>query len=246
MRPSINKLVGLFAATVSVGEPVYEFGSFQVPGQEAIADLRPFFGDRRYVGSDMREGRGVDVVLDLHDLALRERSVGAAIMIDTLEHVEYPHRALEEVHRVLDEGGIVFMTSVMRFPIHEHPYDYWRFTPEAFLSVLGPFAFRWADFAGEPELPHTVVGVGAKVAPEPAAWASWERAFAEWKAWARAETWPEWLTPHPVGVPVNPGEGVAPAVDLRREVRERVKRRLPGPATAAIRRARGAIGRRGR
>jgi SAM-dependent methyltransferase len=136
MRPSINKLVGIFAETIPVEEPIYEFGSFQVPGQEAIADLRPYFPDQRYIGTDMREGRGVDRVLDLHDLDIETGEIGAAIMIDTLEHVEYPHRALKEVHRVLADRGIVLMTSVMRFPIHEHPYDYWRFTPEAFRSLL--------------------------------------------------------------------------------------------------------------
>jgi hypothetical protein len=205
VRPSIRRLVGIFAETIPVHEPIYEFGSLQVEGQEDIADLRPFFAGRRYVGSDMREGPGVDVVLDLHALAVMDRAVGTALMIDTLEHVEYPHRALAEVHRVLGDEGIVFMTSVMRFPIHDHPHDYWRFTPDAFRSLLKDFAFSWADYAGEPELPHTVVGLGARGAMDESAFARFLAEFERWKAWARADTWPEWLTPHPRGVPTDPG-----------------------------------------
>ena len=234
MRPSINKLVGLFAQTIPVQEPIYEFGSLQVPGQEAIADLRPYFPGRRYVGTDMREGRGVDRVLDLHDLALEDGSVGTAIMVDTLEHVEYPRRALEEVHRVLGERGIVLMTSVMRFPIHEHPHDYWRFTPEAFRSLLEGFEFSWADFAGEPDFPHTVVGIGAKSPIDPDAFSRFLAAYEEWKAWARAESWPEWLTPHPPGVPPHPDDAARAPRPLTR--RERLRDALPAPVRRAVRR----------
>jgi SAM-dependent methyltransferase len=233
MRPSINKLVAVFAQTIPVEEPIYEFGSLQVPGQEAIADLRRYFPDKRYVGTDMRDGRGVDRVLDLHDLALETGTVGTAIMIDTLEHVEYPHRALEEVHRVLGERGIVLMTSVMRFPIHEHPHDYWRFTPQAFRSLLKGFEFAWADFAGEPDFPHTVVGIGAKTAIDPKTFSRFLARYEPWKVGARADTWPEWLTPHPPGVPLHPHDARSPRPPTKRE---RIRDALPHPVLRAIRR----------
>ena len=50
----------------------------------------------------------------------------------------------------------------MNFPIHDYPYDYWRFTPEAFRSLLKPFTSSFVDFAGEGDFPHTVVGIGFK------------------------------------------------------------------------------------
>lgn len=37
VRPSINKLVGIFAETIPLDEPIYEFGSFQVPGRTRAA-----------------------------------------------------------------------------------------------------------------------------------------------------------------------------------------------------------------
>jgi SAM-dependent methyltransferase len=233
VRPSINRLVGIFAQTIPVEEPIYEFGSLQVAGQEEIADLRPYFPGRGYVGSDMREGPGVDRVLDLHDLDVETGSVGAAIMIDTLEHVEDPRRALAEVHRVLGARGVVLMTSVMRFPIHEHPHDYWRFTPEAFRSLLKGFEFSWADFAGEPDFPHTVVGLGAKAAIDPDALSRFLARYEPWKEWARAQTWPEWLTPHPPGVPPHPADAPPPRPPTRRE---RVRDALPAPVLRAVRR----------
>jgi SAM-dependent methyltransferase len=240
VRPSINKLVGIFAEGIPSAEPIYEFGAFQVAGQEAIADLRPYFPGKRYVGTDMREGRGVDRVLDLHDLDIETGTVGTAIMIDTLEHVEYPHRALEEVHRVLDDRGIVLMTSVMRFRIHEYPDDYWRFTPEAFRSLLKGFEFSWADFAGEPDFPHTVVGIGAKTDIEPAAFGRFLERYGRWKEWARAETWREWLTPHPPGVPPHPDDAPASRPPT---TREQIRDALPDPVVRAIRRLKRPLGR---
>jgi SAM-dependent methyltransferase len=162
MRLLIREFAQLCAETLPFAEPVYEFGAFQVEGQEHIADMRSFFPGRAYVGSDMRPGRGVDVLLNLHELALPDGSVGSALLLDTLEHVEYPHRALAEVHRVLRPGGVVIISSVMQFPIHGHPDDYWRFTPSAFQSLLKPFAWSQVAAAGEELFPHTVVGVGVK------------------------------------------------------------------------------------
>ena len=66
------------------------------------------------------------------------------------------------MHRVLAPGGICVLSSVMFFPVHGYPHDYWRFTPEGMRLVLEPFAERWSRGVGHPELPMQVVGVGTK------------------------------------------------------------------------------------
>ena len=96
MRESIRQIVKIFADTFPVEEPIYEFGALQLPGFEDFADLRSFFTGKSYVGCDMREGRGVDKVLNLHEIAIPDETVGTAITCDTLEHVEFPHKALLE------------------------------------------------------------------------------------------------------------------------------------------------------
>ncbi len=167
MRQIIKDLISITASALPIEEPIYEFGSLQVPGQEGFADLRSIFQGKKYVGADMRQGLGVDQVLNLHDIDLPPESVGTILCLDTLEHVEYPRRAIEEIHRVLKPNGIVIISSVMNFPIHDYPYDYWRFTPEAFRSLLKPFADLFIGFAGNDSFPHTVVGIGFKgVVPE--------------------------------------------------------------------------------
>ena len=162
MRESIKQFVKICVETLPISEPIYEFGSLQVPGQEGFADLRPLFPGRKYVGADIREGPGVDVILNLHHIDLPSESAGTVLILDTLEHVEFLRKAIKETQRILRSDGILIISSVMNFPIHDYPDDYWRFTPEAFKSLLKPFASSFVDFAGESNFPHTVIGIGFK------------------------------------------------------------------------------------
>lgn len=162
MRKSIKEFVKICSETLPIHEPIYEFGSLQVPSQVGFADLRPLFPNKKYIGADMRKGPGVDVILNLHNIGLPPESVGTVLILDTMEHVEFPRKAIEESYRILKSEGILIVTSVMYFPIHGAPYDYWRFTPEGFKSLLKPFAFSWVDSCGHPQFPRTVVGIGFK------------------------------------------------------------------------------------
>lgn len=162
MRQSIKDLTEICCQTLAMKEPIYEFGSLQVPGQEGFADIRPLFQGKEFVGCDIRPGHGVDRILNLHNIELQAQSVGTVLILDTLEHVEFPHKALEETYRILTTDGVVVISSVMDFCIHDYPHDYWRFTPEAFKSLLRPFSDCFVGYAGNEWFPHTVIGIGMK------------------------------------------------------------------------------------
>jgi len=162
MREAVKEFVKICEATLPIEEQIFEFGSFQVEGQEGFADLRPLFPGRKYIGADMRKGPGVDIILDLHNIDLPPDSVSTVIALDTLEHVEYPRKAMDQIYRILKPGGIAVISSVMRFKIHDYPHDYWRFTPEGFKSLLKPFMNSFVSYAGAKKFPHTVVGIGFK------------------------------------------------------------------------------------
>lgn len=182
MRESIKDFVRICAETLPITEPIYEFGAFQVPGQVDFADLRPFFPDKRYIGADMRKGPGVDVVLNLHNIDLPDNSAGTILMMDTIEHVEYLRKAMDEVYRILKKDGLVILSSHMKFPIHDYPNDYWRFTPEAFKSLLKPFRFSLVDYAGDVTFPHTVVGVGFKSKLKDSILKDYQKKIKRWQA----------------------------------------------------------------
>ena len=162
MRQSVKDYLVKVMNRYPIMEPIYEIGSYRVDGQEGFADLRPFFPGKVYLGCDMRPGLGVDRIEDVHCLKIKSNSVGTVLIFDTLEHVEDVHQAMKEIHRVLKPGGMVIMSSVMNFPIHDYPSDYWRFTPKAFELLLKRFAVYEVEFDGDPAFPEGIYGFGNK------------------------------------------------------------------------------------
>ncbi len=183
MRKNTAKFVEICSQSLPILEPVYEFGALHVSGQEDRADLRQFFMGKEYIGTDMREGPGVDKIIDLHHIKLRSRSVGTALLMDTIEHAEFPRKAIENIYKVLKKNGILIVSSHMYFPIHAHPNDYWRFTPEGLRSLMKPFDTVFIDAYGEPDFPHTVIGFGCKGKLSDESMEAFKKSNAQFKHW---------------------------------------------------------------
>jgi SAM-dependent methyltransferase len=166
MRDHNKAFCRLVAETIDCPGPVFEFGSYQVEGQEGYANLRGLFPGREYVGCDMRPGPGVDRLEDVTAIRLPEGSAGTVLCIETFEHVFEVRRAFDEVFRILKPGGVFLITSPLNFRIHGFPDDYWRMTPNCLRRHLEPYAARVSGYQGDRAFPHTVMGLGIK-APIP-------------------------------------------------------------------------------
>jgi SAM-dependent methyltransferase len=94
----------------------------------------------RYVGFDIRPGPDVDVVGDIHELAryFDPESFDIVCAIATFEHLAMPWKAVLEINKVLRPGGLLFVVTHPTWPPHELPWDFWRFSAEAFRVLLGP------------------------------------------------------------------------------------------------------------
>jgi SAM-dependent methyltransferase len=193
MRRSIHLLIKSLAEKFEFDGPIYEFGSLQTPGQENRARLRKFFPNKEYVGCDLRMGPGVDRILDLHNIELPSESAGTVILLDVLEHVEFCKRAMEEIHRVLRPGGMVIIASVMYFPIHNYPSDYWRFTPNGFRSLLAPFTVSIVESAGLERFPSTVLAIAFKGDVPNQRVKAFHDEVLSWKK-GMGNSWQEWIT----------------------------------------------------
>ncbi len=165
--------------------PVYEFGAYQVEGQEEYADLRSLFAGKSYVGCDMRPGPGVDRVEDVSAMSLSDSVAGTILCIETFEHVFEVRRAFDEVFRVLRPGGVFILTSPLNFRIHGYPDDYWRMTPSCLRRMLTPYDGRVVGYQGHDKFPHTVMALAVK-APAPADFARRaERLIEGYRQWLR-------------------------------------------------------------
>lgn len=166
MRDHNKAFCHLVAESFDCPGPVYEFGSYQVEGQENYADLRSLFPGKPYVGCDMRPGPGVDRVEDVSAIKLPDGAAGTVLCIETFEHVLEVRRAFDEVYRILKPGGLFVITSPLNFRIHGYPDDYWRMTPQCLRRMLAPYSARVFGFQGYSKFPHTVMALAAK-APVP-------------------------------------------------------------------------------
>jgi hypothetical protein len=162
MREFVRDFCRISEETLHLEEPVVEIGSFQVEGQEGFSDLRPIFGSKQYIGCDMRPGIGVDRVENLPKLSFPSGSVPSIVCLDTLEHVFEITESIREIYRVLSDKGVFVVSSVFNFPIHSHPYDFWRFTPQCFARLLDMFSCQFVASQGSETAPHTVYGIGFK------------------------------------------------------------------------------------
>lgn len=77
---------------------------------------------------DIRKTEQVDVVADTHNLPLPDSSFDAIICKEVLEHLYHPHKAIEEMLRVLKPGGKFVGSTCFYWPIHGAPIDYFRYT----------------------------------------------------------------------------------------------------------------------
>jgi SAM-dependent methyltransferase len=183
MRNHNKALCSLVAETIDCPGPIFEFGAYQVLGQEGFADLRAVFPGRKYVGCDMRPGPGVDRVEDVTAINLPDETAGTVLCIETFEHVFEVRRAFDEVFRLLMPGGVFVITSPLNFRIHGYPDDYWRMTPNCLRRQLEPYAARLSGFQGYHAFPHTVMGVAMKAPVPRDATARLEKVAAAYKFW---------------------------------------------------------------
>lgn len=156
MNHFIHGVARAISETFALPEPILEIGSYQVEGQESIANLRTLFPAKNYVGIDMRPGPGVDCVANVEALPQKTGSVGTVLALNTFEHVKCFWRGFDEVYRVLRPDGALILSTPFHFRIHEFPHDYWRFTPAAYEALLERYPSKIIGWHGTKNRPANV------------------------------------------------------------------------------------------
>jgi SAM-dependent methyltransferase len=100
---------------------------------------------------------------------ISSESVGLVLNLESLEHLPYPQKAIDEIHRVLRPNGLLILTTVMHFRIHRTPKDYWRFTPDGIELLLSRFKIVDCTLEGDLKRPKGI-WVTAQKTSRPEEW----------------------------------------------------------------------------
>jgi SAM-dependent methyltransferase len=136
-----------------------DLGRWYITGfvQRAAAELQPgsrlldagagegayrrFFSHCRYEAADLAVGEQnwnyehLDYVAPLHELPIPEESFDAVLCTQVLEHLELPRESVTELYRILKPGGRLYLTVPMAHPLHQEPFDFFRYTSHGIRSI---------------------------------------------------------------------------------------------------------------
>lgn len=99
---------------------------------------KEMFGARSdYLGFDVLPGQNVDVVGDAHLLSsLVDGSFDFVFSAATFEHLLMPWVVAAEIGKLLRIGGAVFVQAPQMWPVHDAPWDFFRFSTDAWKGLF--------------------------------------------------------------------------------------------------------------
>jgi hypothetical protein len=131
----------------AAADSVIEIGSKDYGNTASFRDLYP---DAQYIGVDMEEGKGVDLVVDLTTGALAgEFDIG--ICCSVLEHTPFPWKMAENITSMIKRGGSLYVSVPWVQRWHAYPDDYWRISHSGIKALFPEFAWGKAYFTTFPD-----------------------------------------------------------------------------------------------
>jgi len=104
---------------------------------------------KKYIGLDHPETAKLyngefkpDIYADAAKIPLKNKSIDTVLMLMVLEHLEDPKKVLVEIKRVLKPKGIFIFSTVQMYPVHDAPFDYFRYTSFGLKKLLESSGFR--------------------------------------------------------------------------------------------------------
>jgi SAM-dependent methyltransferase len=130
---------------------VLECGSRDINGS-----VRSLFSGP-YIGLDLSDGPGVDVIGNASSLAWSDASFEVVVSCEMLEHDLRPARSVAEMARVLCPGGYLILTcrgfdKRGAFPLHNEP-DLFRYSLEAVKVMVEDTGLTILDLVQDPQCP---------------------------------------------------------------------------------------------
>ena len=100
-------------------------GSIPGQGMQSLVRDAPSI---ELISTDVSFGPLTALVCDAHDIPFDDATFDGVVAQAVLEHVVDAHRCVQEIHRVLKPGGLVYAETPFMQQVHMGRYDFARFT----------------------------------------------------------------------------------------------------------------------
>ncbi len=111
--------------------------------QKLISQVNKYIGIDHPKTSTLYKGQmKPDIYADATKIPLESNYCDTAILLMVAEHLPEPQKALIEVNRILKKSGVLILSTVQNYPVHDPPYDYQRFTKYGLMNLLANSNFK--------------------------------------------------------------------------------------------------------
>ncbi len=155
----LNQLFWVKKNKQMIQGPVLEIGS-KFYSADTFMDYRSLCEGLDYLGVDLTDGENVDMTidftLDFESISekLYNKTFKTIICCSVLEHVDDIYKFSQNVQRLLDTGGVLFLSVPFTWEFHGYPSDYWRFTPKAVEYLFPQLTFPEKYRTISSHIPH--------------------------------------------------------------------------------------------
>lgn len=106
------------------------------------AVLSPYITN--YYGCDIvqSDNNRVDLLCPANNIPVNDNAFDTVISTQTIEHVEDPQGLINEAYRICNKNGCLIISGPMYWPLHEEPYDFFRYTKHGFRYMLEKAGFK--------------------------------------------------------------------------------------------------------
>ena len=102
--------------------------------------------ENRYESCDLENGFHLnskhDFLASVYDIPKADQHYDGVLMLQVLEHLEFPIKGLAEVNRILKKGGFLFLSVPQAAGDHFEPYHFFNYTQFGLRSVFGQAGFE--------------------------------------------------------------------------------------------------------
>lgn len=97
-----------------------------------------------YTGCDVVQSSEnvVDIICEATNIPVGNNEYDTVVSTQTIEHVYDHKKMLFEACRVLKPSGVIILSGPMYWPLHEEPYDFYRFTKHGLKALLNETGFE--------------------------------------------------------------------------------------------------------